>query len=51
MRNYVIEVLERKKNYELAMIMEETNTKYDELGPIITELSILKDGVCTLRPY
>lgn len=51
MRDYVIQVLEKHQKYELAKILEETNTKFDELGPIIHQLSILKEGVCTLRSF
>lgn len=51
MRDYVIQVLERHQRYELAKILEETNSKFDELSPIIHQLSILKEGICTLRGF
>ncbi len=51
LRNYVIQMLERHKEYPLAKILEETNCKFDELGPIIHELSLLKEGVCTMRVF
>jgi len=52
LRDYVVQVLEKNQSgYALAKILEETNTKFDELGPIINQLSILKDGICTLRNF
>ncbi len=51
MRDYVIQVLEKHQRYELAKILEETNSKFDEIGPIVHQLSILKEGICTLRGF
>jgi hypothetical protein len=51
LRDYVIQVLEKHQRYELAKILEETNSKFDEIGPIVNQLSILKEGICTLRVF
>lgn len=52
LRDYIVLQLERNGGqYPLASILTETASKYDEIQDIITELSILKEGVCSMRSY
>ena len=37
--------------YPLESILKETDSKFDELKDIVSELSILKDGICFMRSY
>jgi hypothetical protein len=49
--DYVIYVLEKHRTIELSKILSETDSKYDEIGPIINELATIKEGICTMRSF
>jgi hypothetical protein len=43
--------MEKFGQLEFSKLMEQTNTKYDELKEIVNELLDVKDGVCHLKNY
>jgi hypothetical protein len=44
--------LERNEGqYPLASFLRETNAKFDEVKDFVSELSVLKDGICWMRSY